>query len=309
MIGSLNTVSVAISGALDNEVADWYARVQAHGGSADSATLGALNEFMHTLKLNNIRNKIRRCNLFCGYSLRSSLHPIINSAKEGGGRLGYERDIPVGFADSDYSQKNGLWAMGVSLQSAATKYLSTGAFISEIGIGSQGGHVSFMSATSLNPIVVSSVGGYIMPLSGGDKQANTDLSAFIEFSSGSGTVTGASASAFAPGVVGHAEAAITDNQDISGLWVATRTSSTNQELWQATNEKILEIGDAGTEDQSLWPIGGYKFRIFGSPSGGGTVQTSSYKLLFYSLGKSLTKEEIGILNDALIDFNNALGRT
>jgi len=318
MIGLLNTVNVAIAGALDNEVSDWYTNVRNDGGEADSSTLGALSEFMFTLKINNIRSKIKRCNMFCGHNLRSSLHPIIKSAKEGGVTIGYEKDINSGFVNSDYAPGRGLWAINAALQLPAQKYLSTGVFISEAGITGAGGHLSFMGTPSTNPTQLYDIGGYMSPLNGGDNQSSFDLSAYIEFDSGQGTIKGASASASAPGQEGHAEVDLygagidgLDNaNDVSGLWVASRESSTIQKLYRGNEEGVIQVNEFSNEnDQTTFPIGGYKFRVFGStPANGLVTQTSSYKLLFYAIGETMSESEITILNNALIKFNTALGR-
>ena len=59
MIGTVNTVNVASSGILDNEVREWNLNVLAAGGYISQNTLEAADNFMHVLKINNIRNPIK----------------------------------------------------------------------------------------------------------------------------------------------------------------------------------------------------------------------------------------------------------
>jgi len=77
MLGGLNTAMLASTGVFVEDVASWKSNIESDGGEVSQKTLEALNEFIITLRVNNIRNKIKRCNLFCGSNLRASLHPII----------------------------------------------------------------------------------------------------------------------------------------------------------------------------------------------------------------------------------------
>lgn len=299
MIGGLNTAILASIGALDREVEKWHTNVKNDGGDASEQTLKALSEFITTLKQNNIRNKIKRCNLFCGTNLRASLHPIIVGDSDRS--IGYLKDKNYGFTNADYSITTGLSALGTNLQETAGKYLETDVFLSSVGMSDDYGQLSFMSA--LGDVPLSSIGDYMMPLCGGDYMTKSDLSAYIEFNSDK-VLKAASPSSFSPGSAdGYVKVENVDT--VGGFWLANRTSSTNQKLYK--NALEFDNSDA-TADQSAHPIGGYKFRIFGAAVGNEVIQTSIYKLLFYSLGSSLTESEITILNDALTNFNSTLNR-
>lgn len=301
MIGGLNTATLASVTSLDDEVLDWYTAVKGDGGDANSITLDALHEFVTTLKINGVRDKIKRCNLFCGENLRSCLHPIIKG--EANKSIGSKKDINYGFRSADYSKSEGLSARNsaAGILGPAGKYLLTGTFLTSLGLDNWGGHLSFMSY--VGSASLDSAGGYMMPLSGGDYSIKNDLSAYIEFDN-EANIRAASPSSFNPSSArGYVE--LDSWLDVGGFFLANRTSNINQKLYK--NAAVIDDSDA-TLDQSLNPIGGYKFRIFSAYSGGQETQTSVSKLLFYSLGERLTEDNITILNNALIKFNDSLGR-
>tara|TARA_B100000131_G_scaffold130906_1_gene127634 strand:+ start:4524 stop:5441 length:918 start_codon:yes stop_codon:yes gene_type:complete len=304
MIGGLNTAILANAVSLDDEVLDWHTAISKDGGSADSDTLMALDKFMTTLKVNGVRDKIKRCNLFCGSNLRSCFHPIIKG--EVGKPIGSEKDVNFGFRNSDYSLSRGLSAERLSssaLFSDASKYLKTEGFLTSFGLDNYGGHVSFMSYGSETSL--SSVGGYMMPLCGGDYSMKNDLSAYVEFTDEN--TKAASPSSFNPSSSrGYVDLnALDGDTDVSGFWLANRTSNTDQKLYK---DAVVFNDSESTLDQIPYPIGGYKFRIFSAYSGGKESQTSIGKMLFYSIGERLNESNITVLNDALTKFNDALGR-
>tara|TARA_Y100000593_G_scaffold95087_1_gene199416 strand:+ start:12179 stop:13087 length:909 start_codon:yes stop_codon:yes gene_type:complete len=301
MIGTLNTATLASTGTLDLEVSRWKASVENDGGEASRETLEALNTFISNLKLNKIRNKITRCNLFCGSNYRSAMHPIIISDLEEGKSLGYDKDKNYGFFDSDYSESSGLTATGAILNNQASKYLDTGLFLTSAGMSESYGHLSFMSTNQ--SVNLNSIGGYMMPICGGNYSLASALSSYIEFNSDK-TLKAASPSSFIQGSTkGHVEVENVD--EIGGYWLANRTSRTNQNLYKDSIQ--FDNADA-TADQADNIIGGYRFRVFGAYSGGQVTQTNAYKLLFYSIGKTLTENEIEILNQSLVQFNETLNR-
>ena len=307
MLGGLNTAMLASTGVFVEDVASWKSNVESDGGEVSQKTLEALNIFIITLKVNNIRNKIKRCNLFCGSNLRASLHPIIVGDSDRS--IGYLKDKNFGFAEYDYSEMGGLSAAGAlsapnsstALGGLGSKYLETDVFLSSVDMSSSYGHLSFMSTSA--DISLSSVGGYMMPLCGGDYSTVNDLSSYIEFNSDQILKAG-SPSSFAPGS-SNGYVRKENVNSVGGFWLANRTSNINQKLYKDAVE--YDDSDA-TSNQSAYPIGGYKFRIFGAYSGGQVTQTSIYKLLFYSMGAELTETEITVLNGALTKFNSSLGR-
>ena len=303
MIGGLNTATLASVGTLNDEVQNWHTNIQNDNSTADRQTLEALDKFITTLKTNNIRNKIKRCNLFCGASRNASLHPVITG--DSSRSIGLSKDTNYGFLESDYSVTSGLsaYTVGVeNVQETASKYLDTGVFLTSAGMSNDGGHLSFMS-TSSSTATLAAIGNYMMPLCGGDYTTKSDLSAYIEFNEDR-VLKATSPSSLTPGATnGHVELA--EINDVGGFWVANRTSSTNQKLYKNAIE--FDNSDA-TADQSAYPIGGYKFKIFAAAINDQIIQTSIYKLLFYSLGSSLTEGEITILNSALVKFNSTLNR-
>jgi hypothetical protein len=300
MLGGLNTAMLASTGVFVEDVASWKSNIESDGGEVSQKTLEALNEFIITLRVNNIRNKIKRCNLFCGSNLRASLHPIIVGDSDRS--IGYLKDKNFGFAEYDYSETGGLSAAGATaLGGAGSKYLETDVFLSSVDMSSSYGHLSFMSTSA--DVSLSSVGGYMMPLCGGDYSIENDLSSYIEFNSDQILKAG-SPSSFAPGS-SNGYVRKENVNSVGGFWLANRTSNINQKLYKDAVE--YDDSDA-TSNQSAYPIGGYKFRIFGAYSGGQVTQTSIYKLLFYSMGAELTETEITVLNGALTKFNSSLGR-
>ena len=301
MIGALNTANLASVSSLDSEVLDWYKAIDKDGGWASEGILRALDKFLITLKINGVRDKIKRCNLFCGGNLRASLHPIIKG-NVGGPVLGRAKDINYGFRTRDYSYSRGLSAEDLSystLLSSASKYLLTGAFLSDLGVDNWGGHISFMSYHE--PMSLSTVGDFMIPLAGGDYSSKNDLSAYMEFNS-ENRLLAASPSSFNPG----SEKGYVDLQesDVAGFWLANRSSNTSQKVYL----NGAQIGEEATLNQENHPTGGYKFRIFSTYSGGQETQTSIGKILFYSIGEKLTESNITVLNEALTKFNLTLGR-
>lgn len=305
MIGTLNTVNVATSGLLDQEAENWFAEVSSAGGLVNRRTLESASKFVTSLKRLGIRNKIARCNLFCGSNLAAALVPIIKSTSEGGKTLGNSADTNVGFVSADYDKASGLTPNGTSLAVQAVKYLETGLYLTSAGVRNDAtsGHVSFMSAST--DVDSSLAGGYMMPIHGGDYFNPQELSAYIEFHS-SGWLYAASPSTYVPVNKGYVE--IEDEKNIGGFWLANRASSTDQRLYQ--NGIRMDDG-SGNVDQSASLTGGYKFRIFAAYNGNEdrSIQTSIYKLLFYSVGRGLTEDDIKNLGDLLKKFNTSEGRS
>lgn len=258
--------------ALHPEVQDWIARVTTNGGTASTATLGAMSQFCAAIATAGIRDRFARLNLFCGSNLAACRTPLYRATSQTGAQLGNTIDTNVGpFVDADYAETG---SSGGLKGNGSTKWLQTG--ISGADAGANGNfHLSVYVTTADSGATFNYyMGNGIAILMA---QRNSTVASY-QYSS---LTLDSTLSAFA------------------GHLVATSTTSTAHAIYSAG---ASNVASATLTNQS--PSG--EIFVFNNQAVGALAVDA--RLGGYSLGTGLTASQALAYYNAMQAFQAALGR-
>jgi len=126
------------------DAAAWRSAVVANGGSVSGSTLIAVSTFCAAIDAASIRDRFYRLNLFAGTGLNAALVPLYRGPTYGGTQYGNATDTNNGpFVSSDYAEtgaSGGLTSNGIS------KYLNTG--LKADALGQTDRHLSMVGVTT-----------------------------------------------------------------------------------------------------------------------------------------------------------------
>ena len=262
-------------GIWNADAADWTRRVQANGGAVSTSTANAVTDFCNAIDAAGIRDRFYRLNLFCGTGgLNACLVPLYRGPSLSGTQYGNATDTNVGpFSSGDYVETGA----GGGLQgNGSNKRLDTGISGSELSPGNR--HLSayeIVNATSnYSPALVS--GNAIPTMHGLGPWTAADSFAYRTFNSVPGNITAAKN---------------------TGYWLGNDTSTTASVLYRNGSSVASATGqDAGGS-------GNTEYSIFGRPG-----EFSEARIGGYTIGVSITAEQVLSLYNAMQVFQTALGR-
>lgn len=256
------------------EASAWRSAVIANGGSVAASTVRAVSDFCIAIDAAGIRDRFYRLNLFCGTGLNSCFVPLYRGQSLTGTQYGNVIDINVGpFTSDDYVEtgaSGGLQGNGIG------KRLDTGLDGSELSPGNR--HVSsydiVSATTNYSPSVLS---GNALATMHGIGPWTTNLTvAYRTFNSVGGNVT------FAVN---------------TGHWLGNDTSTTASVLYRNGSPV------ASTSGQPAGGSGNTEYSILGRPG-----EYSEARIGGYTIGVSITAEQVSSLYTAMQTFQTALGR-
>jgi hypothetical protein len=261
-------------GIWNADAADWIRRVQANDGAVSTATANAVTDFCNAIDAAGIRDRFYRLNLFCGTGLNACLVPLYRGPSLSGTQYGNATDTNVGpFSSGDYVETGA----GGGLQgNGSSKRLDTGVSGSELSPGNR--HLSayeIVNATSnYSPAVLSGSANATMHGIGPWTEIVTIC--YRTFNAIGGNITAAKN---------------------TGYWLGNDTSTTASVLYRNGSSVASATG------QNAGGSGNTAYSIFGRPG-----EFSEARIGGYTIGVSITAEQVLSLYNAMQVFQTALGR-
>ncbi len=265
----------------NKDAQNWIDRVFANGGSVGQQTAEAVDKFCREIESAGLRKKFYRLNLFCGNDLQACLTPLY-LGPDSDRFYGFRTESNTGFFQNNYDEKNGLIAGPGSSTGGNGIYLLTGVSLSDMGL-SDTGHMAFYQ-TQFNidtnpynagnrPII--GAGNTWISLQG----SNNVLSYYGGFSA-------------------------IESPYFGGLYVLTRNSSSDMKSYEAGALLGAQTASISIPEQTS-TIG-----IFTGTTGSVASGSNYYfgYLKGYSVGNSMTEQEVAQYNSIMETFQRSLGR-
>jgi len=133
-----------IASGVHPEANAWRTAVVANGGSVSASTMKAVSAFCAAIDKANIRDRFYRLNLFCGAGLNAALVPLYRGQSRTGTQFGNTTDTNNGpFVSGDYAETG---ASGGLTSNGTSKYLNTG--LKADALGQTDRHLSMVGVTT-----------------------------------------------------------------------------------------------------------------------------------------------------------------
>lgn len=277
------------------EAADWANRVRANGGTVSGSTLLAVSRFCRAIDAAGIRDRFFRLNLFCGNSdasLNAVRTPLYRGQSRTGTQFGNTTDTNNNFVEGDYAENNGLLGNG------STKWLNTGFNANAAGLTTSSVHLSAVwpqyshpasstyQAISIHNAAVNDR-YYVLATAFGPSTTR------VECSLGQTTQTAV-----------HPVADTNGATVQGGLWVASRTSTTNLRFYRGSTELA-----SNTSNIAASALPSTDMAVFVRWNGSAFFGYSAARLRAYSAGLGMAAQQVADFNNAMTALQTALGRT
>jgi hypothetical protein len=263
---------------------DWASRVVANGGSVSSSTMDAVYRFCMQLSAAGLRDRFFRMGIFAGTGLNAALVPLYRGPSLSGTQYGNATDTNVGpFVSGDYAENAGLTGTG------GGKYLNTGLSPSALPSVATGHMAAY--APQITPVDATRA---FMGCASGSAQYN------LSYSLNTGTGLARLRTTWG-GTSGH-DANEPGGVFRGGLRLSTRTSATALRTYHNTTQvSLLETSVTPASHVNNWFV--FAFNSAGTP-----IQYSPDSIRAYSIGDSMTAEQVAAYYAAMQAFQTALGR-
>lgn len=265
----------------NKDAQNWIDRVFANGGSVSQQTAEAVDKFCRDIDSAGLRKKFYRLNLFCGNDLQACLTPLY-LGPDSERFYGFRTEQNTGFFQNNYDEKNGLIAGPGSSTGGNGIYLLTGVSLSAMGL-SDTGHMAFYQ-TQFN-IDTNPYNAGNRPIIGA---GNTSIA--LQGSNNVQSYYGGFSSIESP--------------YFGGLFVLTRNSSSDMKSYETGLLTGSQTSAITIPDQTS-DVG-----IFTSTNGSAASGANYYYgyVKGYSVGKSMTEQEVAQYNNIMENFQKSLGR-
>jgi len=277
---------------IHREARDWYNRAITNGGSVSKSTLKAVSDFCNCIDSAGIRDRFIRLNLFCGSNLNSVIVPLYTSLDFKNNLIGnYAIDTNMSFIASDYNETGN--SGGLKSDNSYTKGIDTSILDTtfQLYAPSQDAHMS-LYVNTYDP----SGENYLMGLY--DYCNCNDL--YIS----AGTT---SASSEMYGDCGSYNATNAFASTSTGL-VTLSSYSTSITLYMnntlfSTSTAVANNATQGNNTLSVFGLFYQDGECLGTNFYGSNIRCSGY-----SFGKGLSASQVSSYNEAMKQFQTALGR-
>lgn len=278
---SFNIKTIGNDGIVGNhpDVTSWLNTISLVGGSANSTTIAALNNFCNSIDSAGLRNKFYRLNLFCGNNLASCLVPLYVNTQWNSPVLGFSIDTNNNFVSGDYNETG---VNGGLIGNGTNKFLLTGLRGTELSAGNR--HLSAYERTS-------AITDYSPSLGSADGNA-------IQHAIGPWTASTNYFYRTHNTIGGNANT----TKDV-GFWLGSDSSSTASVLYRNG------VSTTSTSAQSAGGSPSIQYAIFGTVTSSNAIsEASEVRLGAYSIGLSLNSSEVSTFNNIMQTFQTALFR-
>lgn len=253
----------------------WIDAVYLNGGTVSPSAAQAVEDLCNSIDSAGLRSKVYRLNLFCGNDINSCMVPLYKGPSKTGVRYGNGKDTNNNFVSADYSE-TGIYG---GLTGGAGKYLNTG-FRPSMFPSLDSNHISVYNTTGAK---IDYVRYLIWSADGSNIGWRITTSPGITF--------------FTCGNNGWQNISLS-NQDLTGLWIMSRTNSsgffTRLGAWEGVVNTVAS-SNAGAANND--------FLVLGT-----TYSNAGNTLGAYSLGAGMTSSEATSFRIILDTFQSALGR-
>jgi len=267
------------------EAAAWRSAVVSNGGSVSASTMRAVSQFCADIDAAGIRDRFGRLNLFCGTGLNACLVPLYRSYTPLGTVIGLSVDQSLGspsFAEEDYVET------GISggLNNGASKHLNTGFDVTDHA------DARHLSAFICDPHLTTNRG-----FVGSDNfpDAGNYLNAIRTGGSGTNTL---GHFVFSTTVV-SANDLNTTGMHVLGVAVA---SGGPHVLYR----NAVSVGSGNSVARTR--VSGIPYYVFANNRKNVAGDNAQVRMGSYSIGDGMTQTQATAFYDAMLAFQNALGR-
>ena len=289
-----------IASGVHPEAADWRARVIANGGTVSGSTLQAVSRFCASISAAGIRDRFYRLGIFAGNSdasLNAVRTPLFRGPSRTGTQYGGTTDTNNNFVAGDYAENNGLLGNG------STKWLNTELDLNGAGLttAAPGMHMSAVTTAytigaNVNNIMVAAVNAAVNQrfwvVHGSNNVPTTEVTSQLGFGSATGAATKQIAATNGAAIPG-------------GLWLVSRSSHTDIRLYNGAVEEASSVGDiSGGPNVPTNPM-----TVFVRWNGSAFFGFVNQRIRAYSVGLSMTAQQVSDFNTAMAALQTALGRT
>jgi hypothetical protein len=277
---------------------DWVNRVYANGGTVSTSTASAVNTFCNDIDAAGIRDRFYRLNLFAGNSdasLNAVRTPLFRGPSRTGTQYGGTTDTNNNFVAGDYAENNGLLGNG------STKWLNTGFVAASSGLTSnQDLHISVSIAAYTQGANTSTA---LASMARATPDSDNDRYR-INVSSNSTPTTEIIATLSQSAQTAVKQIAAANGAAIpGGLWLVSRGSATDLRLYNGATQEASSASSIG----SFAPLS-TEMSVFALWNGVTASQYSPARTRAYSVGLSMTAQQVSDFNTAMAALQTALGR-
>jgi len=289
-----NMLGLLIGGSknIHREARDWANRVYLNGGRVSNSTLKAVSDFCMRIDSAGIRDRFIRLNLFCGSNLNSVMVPLYTSLGFKNNLIGnYAIDINTSFIASDYNETGN--SGGLKSDNSYTKGIDTTIFDTtfELYAPSQDAHMSLYVNTY-------------------DPSGENYLMGLYDFCNCNDLYISAGTTSAVAEMFGDCGSSNTTNAFAStstGL-VTVSSYSTSITLYMnntlfSTSTTVLNNPTQGNDTLRVFGLFYQDGNCFGTNFYGSNIRCSGY-----SFGKGLSASQVSSYNEAMKQFQTALGR-
>jgi hypothetical protein len=270
------------------EAQDWISRVYANGGTVSTSTASAVSTFCDAIEAAGIRDRFYRLGIFAGSNLNAALVPLYRGPTFGGTTYGNATDTNEGglFVTANYNETG---ASGGLTGNGSSKYLNTGLAPSALPSVATGHMAAYAPQTTPADATKAFMG-----CASGSSQYN------LSYSLNTGTGLARLRTTWG-GTSGH-DANEPSGVFRGGLRLSSRTSATAFRTYHnSTQVSLLETSVTPVSHANNWFV--FAFNSAGTP-----IQYSSDSMRAYSIGESMSAEQVASYYTAMQTFQAALTR-
>jgi hypothetical protein len=274
----------SFAGITHADTLNWISRVYAHGGAVSLTTATAVQTFCNAIDAAGLRNRFYRLNLFCGSNFYAGVVPLYRGPTLAGTQYGNTVDTWENFTPADYTETGA--AFGGFKGDGVSKCLYPGVYDVDLGADVHLSAYINQHTALLNKQDI------------GNINSDGNLNRFSLYSGSTGAY-------WFKNSLSAQFAQINTADRTPGFYVGSG-SATNATIYKGLpNGSIGQASAAMTQRATTQQT----IRVFAGQNSAGTVTSASdSRMSGYSVGLSLTAQQVTDFNSAMQTFQAALSR-